>query len=178
MTLLSKKWSDASILDATSLEAGDKFLIIQASSGLSKKVTASLISTATILYKKVTLTSAQVLASFTTKVEVIADPGAGKFIEILGGSAFLDYGTATYAANKNCILLPSSETNLNNAGWNVGATSSFLFSTADARCYLEKETGAQQIITNTGISFQTRTADPTTGDSPLTLYIAYRIVTA
>ena len=124
-----------------------------------------------------TLTTAQILASFTTPVEIIANPGTTSYIEIVGGSAFLDYNSATYATQKSCILLPTSETNLNNAGWNVGATSSFLFSTADARCYLEKETGAQQILTNTGVSFTTRTANPTVGDSPVTLYVLYRIIT-
>ncbi len=55
------------------------------------------VRTLTQKYERVTVTSAEILALFTTPKPLVAAPGAGKFIEFLGATIMLDATTTAYA---------------------------------------------------------------------------------
>lgn len=121
-----------------------------------------------IYRKKVSLSSAQILALNTTPIEAIAAPGAGKVIVIHQMTAKLTYNTATYGgANSAISLVDSSLHSL--------ASCTILASTSDTirRATLD---GDKVIDENSAIDLYVSLGDPTTGDSPVDVYITYEII--
>lgn len=121
-----------------------------------------------------TITSAQLKASFTTPVTLIAAPGAGKYIRYDFGYFWHAAGTA-YTSNDHTIRYT------NGSGATVSATltaSGFTTSTATEERVLRNITTSLEPVTNAPLVFFTGTADPTTGDFDISYEIYYEIVTA
>lgn len=123
--------------------------------------------------KKLTLTSAQVLALNTTPIAFGITVPTGYFIQALGGVAYMNYGTTPYATNGRMIVRT------------VGATSSQLEWTANSFLYgtvsrfsagvinvlsAITDTGA---LINADIEAAVEIGNPTAGDSPITIYVSY-----
>lgn len=121
-----------------------------------------------IQFTSVTLSAAQVLSANTSPVELIAAPGAGKTLKIIGDvMVFLDWGTAAYATNTNirCRFGTSP------VGVNVGISQ-----TADT-VSMDPIGSTSLVGVNQSFNVYAPVGNPTDGDSPITLFIHYQVIT-
>ena len=163
----SKKISQlpaAGILDGT-----EEFAINQ--SGLTSKVTLDEIKTYSqpanvILSEKVTVTSAEILDSFDTPIELIAAPPAGYAINVLNCIKKDNFGTVAYTSANDSFIAYNSvfvdifqpDITFAQSGFNrIGFSGSGI------------ESGRSVI-------FYTENANPTLGDSTIDFYITYQII--
>lgn len=129
----------------------------------------------------VTLTAAQVKALYDTPVQLVAAQGAGKLILIdsilwdiafvsaqytAGGAIQAQYGNTVHGAGS-----PASAS-IAAATLNAVAASGFLANGSGAATL-----NAPATVENTGVFLSNATADFATGDSTVTLYVRYRVVT-
>lgn len=134
------------------------------------KVTASMLAFSLASYLSVTrtLTSAEILALRTTAIDLIAAPGADKYLEIISASASLNYGAATYNAGADLLNLEINGV----AVWTF--PNSFVEATADAANQGTRVADAALAI-NTALKARMSSADPTVGDSTITITVIYRV---
>ena len=121
---------------------------------------------------KKSITSPQLLALNTTPIEVIAAPGAGKAIQVLGAFIAYTYVTAAYATNTTLLLV-------NENGTNEIATDggSLISDTANNKGYMTISGGLNSIVTNDAVVIETQTGDPTAGSGTIDVYVTYQIIT-
>lgn len=115
-----------------------------------------------------TLTSAELLAGHTTPIEVIAAPAVGTYIDVISAEAFVDYNSAAYATNTSLSLVTTHASYL----WTAATV---LAATGDVRQKFAVAAGSVDAATS--LKAQVSTADPITGDSPVTVKVVYRIAT-
>ena len=108
---------------------------------------------------KVTLSSAQILNSFTTPVQLIAAPGAGKVIFVTHFLINFNFNTVAYATNTD-------------GGFEIGG----IFSNLIALNFPESGFAGRSFtlasysaLENAAFNFQTDTGNPTEGDSTIDL---------
>jgi hypothetical protein len=121
-----------------------------------------------VLTAKVSLTSAQILALYDTPVELIAAPGAGKVIQLIANASRLNYGSADY-------LISGSNPSLQNPTGNSQGLISTLNSPVSV--IFSETLTPTTMIANEAMNLYIDTANPTTGDSTLDIYLTYRIIT-
>jgi hypothetical protein len=122
---------------------------------------------------KVTISSAQILALNSTPQVLIAAGGAGTIIQVVNLTLYLDYGTVAYATNLNLQTYLGTMTPTNNL------SASILASTAD-NIYQNSSISFSDTLANTvnqPLYLKVNTGNPTAGDSPLYVYVTYRIIT-
>ena len=123
---------------------------------------------------KLTIASADVLTLNSTPIEIVAAPGAGYAIEVLNAVVSINFNTTPYATNIQLQLVNPSASN-----------ALFAQNTLDAsvatRRFLTQQSpiGATdtQILENASLQVSVRTGNPTAGDSDITVYVTYRIIT-
>lgn len=138
-------------------------------------------------YERVALTNAQILALLTTSVTIVAAPGSGKLVEVLGGLIVFDY-TAAYTetgGNDNWRLYYGDSGK--EPATNVIETTGFVDATADAIIKFGPVANDQVIqgaeMSNTAIVLSGVTGGDYTqlgggnAANAITVFIAYRIVT-
>lgn len=158
------------------LEAGTVGAIIRF---LEMPYKTSVLAESKILVKEVALTSAQILALYTTPIEVLAAPGAGIAIVPVGCTAFLDYNSAAYAdvaAGEDLVI---SYTDASGTGLFKFETTGFLDQTADQVRYATPSVYGDTNLTpvaNAKLVAHLLVGNITTGDSPLKLRIQYRLI--
>jgi len=124
------------------------------------------INTDGLLRVKVTVTSEEILNSFTTPVELIPSPGVGYYINILDVNELQDFNSIVYDTN--------TTGNLGYEDINVILYNTKLdFLTTSFFKIFPKN---NDIETNRPISFWTENGNPTDGNSNITYYITYQIV--
>jgi hypothetical protein len=124
------------------------------------------------LTKKITISSAAILIANATPVTLIAAPGSGKKIQILSISIFLDYNSAAYASNTTM--------NISYDGvYLINSNSTFLTNTTDTWRDVPGygDTDINADLSNKAIMFNVSGGNPTTGNSPMNVYIVYKIIT-
>lgn len=123
-----------------------------------------------IFTTKVTISSAEVLLLNSTPVTLVPAPGAGNVIEIISMFAFLDYGTIAYATNIELSWKLST--------FQINANSDVLNATSDVYRVLPPATNSTTVnIVNQALTLGVNTGNPTAGNSPLYVYVTYRIIT-
>lgn len=138
-------------------------------------VTSAQLDVSTIQYVSVNISSAQILALFTTPVQVIASQGATNSIEYLGGEFIYKHVATDYTINGSTNLALQ----LTNAS---GATESTTLATTG---FIDQATNQLRIVkqvatnytpvANAPLMLTCATANPTVGDGTLTLKLAYRV---
>ena len=126
---------------------------------------------------KRTLTAAEVLTSFSSPIDLVAAPGAGKAIEYISCFARLNYNSVAFDAGVMALKYPSSVNLLAVTGdgnWPNASTGGI--SRLGAYDFnLSLIMG--DIIANEALIFGFYVADATVGDSTMDVYLTYRIVT-
>ena len=131
---------------------------------------ADSVFTSGFISTKVTIPSASILTAFTTPVTLVAAQGAGTFIEVIRLFMFLDYNSAAYATNTDI------EIGINNGVATIA--SSILDQTNDMYSYFTMSNySTLNNITNQPLEFSIQTGNPTAGNSPLYVYLTYRVIT-
>jgi hypothetical protein len=121
---------------------------------------------------KKSVTSPQLLALNTTPIEVIAAPGAGKAIQVLGAFIAYTYATAAYATNTTLLLVNSTGTN------EIASDGGSLISdTSSNKGYMTIAGGINSIVTNDSVVIEAQTGDPTDGGGTIDVYVTYQIIT-
>jgi len=123
---------------------------------------------------KLTIATADVLHLNTTPIEIVAAPGAGYAIEVISASMKMVYNSATYATNTSLELLTTGATN-SQASTTIKNSASTIRRFADATT-LGSAT-ATQLVDNAALNVTVASGDPTAGDSDITIYVTYRIIT-
>lgn len=126
----------------------------------------------TMFEDNIVIPSAQILTLFTTPVELIAAPGAGKYMVVEYIEAFNDFGTTAYATDVTGI----------DVKWAGGPTISNLSqawaqATADQLATALGYTDQDSVPSNAAVQVQANVSDPTTGDGDWRFHIVYRILT-
>ena len=122
-------------------------------------------------YIKVELNSAQILDSFTTPIEAVATPGAGKILVPTLIVAKTNYGTVTYTTNTSMWLMWDSATTVLDS-INLARTEDYI--------QMEHEVSLNAVLANfenKNLTFKTLTGNPTAGDGTMTFYLWYKILT-
>ena len=121
-----------------------------------------------------TIATADVLHLNTTPIEIVAAPGAGFAIEVLSASMKMVYNSATYATNTSLELITAGATD-NQASTVIKNSASTIRRFADATTLASAT--ATQLVENAALNVTVASGDPTAGDSDITVYVTYRIIT-
>ena len=121
-----------------------------------------------ISFEKV-ITSAEILASATTPIEVIPSAGLGKIVALTELFYFFDYGTATYVETGTSLLSQN--------GNDVVALPIDYVANQFLKLPVELGNFANQTVLslNSAIQFESSSA-PTTGDGDIYLYGTYKVL--
>ena len=123
---------------------------------------------------KLTIATADVLHLNTTPIEIVAAPGAGYAIEVISASMNMVYVSATYATNTSLELITAGATN-SQASTVIKNSASTIRRFADATTLASAT--ATQLVDNAALNVTVASGDPTAGDSDITVYVTYRIIT-
>ena len=123
---------------------------------------------------KLTIATVDVLHLNTTPIEIVAAPGVGYAIEVISASMKMVYNSATYATNTSLELLTAGATN-SQASTVIKNSASTIRRFADATTLASAT--ATQLVDNAALNVTVASGDPTAGDSDITIYVTYRIIT-
>ena len=117
------------------------------------------------------ITSAQVLALNTTPLTIVPAV-SGYAIEAVSVVVSIDYNSAAYATNTNLLILTDTA---NNPQYKQD---SLLTQTVDAAWKFPEVTPSTgtQLIANKALTVTVVTGDPTAGDSPIKVFVNYRLI--
>jgi histidine ammonia-lyase len=161
---------------ATALTGAEKIPVNQNAVTSITDVNAILaytLASQTIKFAKVTITSAQLLNSFTTPLTLVAAQGAGKVIIPFTVLLRYRFGTIEYATNLNITLSPNSslyQVNYNSAiSGNQDKYSS--------RSITPTVSLAGSVVDNLPLTIGAQIGNPTAGDGQLDVYVSYYVLT-
>lgn len=122
--------------------------------------------------KKTTLTSAQVLALFTTPQSLVSAPWVGYAIVVHRVTGGVDYNSAAYATNTTQEVRYT-----NGAGTKVTADiTSLVTATADKLVSVGGIEALTVLTENAAVVVCNATGNPATGNSPVSFTVDYSIV--
>lgn len=124
--------------------------------------------------EEITLTTAEILALFTTPKELVEAPGANKVVQFMGAVGFLDFNTAAYTTRG---ILTVKYTNGSGTAVSDAVAAAALVQQADD-CYEEfaKVSAEAELAANAALVLTCDTGNPVVGDSPIRVKIFYRIL--
>lgn len=121
----------------------------------------------------ITIGTASVLTLYSTPVTIVDAPGAGYAIEVLSVIFQIDYGLSSYSGNYDLEIKCSGATNAQFSG-------EVLWMAMDGQKFLSREEAfgpsQTQILENASLVATVATGNPSTGDSDITIYVRYRII--
>lgn len=121
-----------------------------------------------------TIASADVLQLNSTPLTIVAAQGAGTAIEVVSASVNIAFGSVAYATNVNLTIENSGATDTQFALQCLNSTVSTI-----RRLNGQTATGTTdtQLLENTDLVVSVATGNPTAGDSDITVYVLYRVIT-
>ena len=121
----------------------------------------------------VDVTSAEILALFTTEKELVPAPGGAYVNEFISAVLILDYGSAAYATNG---ILSIYETDVSGTVVSDAiALAAFLAKTEDWIVVVQALSADTAVTANAALVLCVGTANTITGDSPITVRTSYRV---
>jgi len=120
---------------------------------------------------EITITSAEILALYTTPKELVPAPGANKVLQFESAVGFLDFNTTAYAT-AGILTVKNYTTAVSDP-----CDAADLVAQVDD-CYLEinKLSTEVELVVNKPLNLYCDTANPTAGDSPIRMKVMYRIL--
>jgi hypothetical protein len=119
-----------------------------------------------------TMTSAEVLASYTTPKTVIAGGGEGVYIEVIRATFFMNHGGTDYAAADDMFLRYTNE-----AGAIIATLPEVAFVEAAADAVYVPALASVTVPDAAPVVISAGTSDPTTGNGDIEYEITYRYIT-
>lgn len=162
----SKSYVDTTFEPVLGSPAADGFILSSLADGTRSWIPNP---NGVILTASITLTTAQILDSFTTPIVPFAATGAGQVIKILDVVAFNDFNTTAYAGANSMVVRYTGGATI----WSFANT--FVNSGADAT-NSGTQSSAVVMLQNTGVEITTLVANPTLGDGSIKFSFQYRIV--
>ena len=154
----------------------DVTFLILAPDGTVKQATLEGLNTnyfCDIRCASVVIPTASVLTLNATPVEIVAAQGAGKFIEVISASASITFNSVAYATNTALQLLVAGA-----AQYQAAFNSAVLASASTTFNTISKSALAgTNMVANAALNVTVGTGDPTAGNSDITVYVLYRVVT-
>ena len=123
----------------------------------------------------VEISSAEILALYTTPKELVAAPGAGNVLELVSLLLAYDWGTAAYTIGTAGNLQVKYTDGSGAAASTTRAATGFLDAVADTLSLMDKLEASTVAVTNAALVLTLATANPTAGDSPIHAKVAYRV---
>lgn len=125
-----------------------------------------------IQYKRVRVTSAEILLLYSTPKTLLDAPGSGKVIEFLSAVFFLDHGGTDYAAGGAAVIQTITG---NTAVSDAVAAATLINASADVYVACQALSAEVALDVNQGLELTNASAVHTTGNGILTVEVAYRI---
>ena len=129
----------------------------------------------TIQYAQVEISSAEILALFTTPKELVAAPGDGKVLEFVSLLLAYDFNTTVYTVGAATDLQVKYTDGAGAAVSTTEAVTGFLDQATDQLRSLDKLEASLTPVANAPLVLTLAGANPTLGDSPIHAKVAYRV---
>lgn len=142
---------------------------------LDDAVTSRKLDEPTVQYADVEISSAEILALYTTPKELVAAPGAGKVLEFVSLLLALDFNTTAYTIGTATNLQVKYTDGAGAAVSTTRAATGFLDATGDALSSLDKLEATVAPAVNAPLVLTLGVANVTAGDSPIHAKVAYRV---
>ena len=123
----------------------------------------------------VILSTAELLALFTTPKSLVAAQGAGTIVEFVSALLAYDYNTTVYTVGTAGDLQVKYTDGSGAAASSTRACTGFIDQASDQLSLIEKVDGTVVPVVNAALVLTCATANPTLGDSPINIRITYRI---
>ena len=144
---------------------------------LDDAVTPAKVSEAIVKYLAVEITSAEILALYTTPKVLVAAPGAGKVLEFISLLLALDWATTAYTIGTATNLQVKYTDGAGAAVSTTRAATGFLDQIADQLSALDKLEATVAPVANAPLVLTLAVANVTLGNSPIHAKVAYRVHT-
>ena len=155
---------------------GDSGPVLDASEALEDASIPSVKMDPTLIqYAEVEISSAEVLALFTTPKELVAVPGAGYILEFISLLLALDYATTAYTIGTAGDLQVKYTDGSGAAVSVTEAATGLLDQEADQLRLLDKLEASVTPVANAALVLTLATANVTLGDSPIHAKVVYRV---
>ena len=125
-----------------------------------------------VLHAEVGITSAELLAIYTTPVELVATPGTRYVHEFLSALLILDYVSADYATNGDLTIRETDGSGT--AVSDTVAQADWLQASADAMQIVQALSADVALTAGAPLVLACATGNPTAGDSPARVQVRYR----
>ena len=129
----------------------------------------------TVQYAEVEITSAEILALFTTPKQMVATPGAGKVLEFISLLLAYDYNATVYTIGAATDLQVKYTDETGEAVSTTHAVTGLLDQATDQLRSLDKLEASVTPVANAALVLTLAGANPTLGDSPIHAKVAYRV---
>ena len=121
-----------------------------------------------------TIASADVLQLNSTPLTIVAAQGAGTAIDVVSASMLMNFNSVAYATNVQLSLKTDGSTDYQ-ADSRINNTANTIRKFAIATTLASAT--ATQLVENAALQVTVTTGDPTAGDSDITVYVTYRVIT-
>ena len=129
----------------------------------------------TVQYAEVEISTAEILALFTTPKGLVVAPGAGKVLEFISLLLAYDYNTTVYTIGTATNLQVKYTDGAGEAVSTTQAVTGLLDQATDQLRSLDKLEASVTPVANAALVLTLAVANPTLGDSPIHAKVAYRV---
>lgn len=129
----------------------------------------------TVQYAEVEISSAEILALFTTAKDLVAAPGAGKVLEFISLLLAYDYGTVVYTIGAATNLEVKITDKTGASVSTTQAVTGMIDQATDQLRALDKLETSVTPVDNAPLCLALAGANPTAGDGVIHAKVAYRV---
>ena len=124
---------------------------------------------------EIELSSAEILALFTTPKALVGAPGSGKILELVSCFLAYDYGTTEYTPGSAGDLQVKYTDGSGAAASTTRAVTGFIDQTSDQLSLLDKLEATTVAVVNAALVLTLATANPTLGNGLLHAKVTYMV---